>query len=208
MTDKNKVVREMQAIADDLVSREAELCKLDSFVGDGDHGISIRTGFAQVRKNLENPAQTIEDVFVLCSDAILDSMGGAIGPIFASVFMGFSMASSGKDRLGLSDWQQNFQRALEVVMETGGAKPGDRTLVDTLNAAVEAFAEGRGKTDREVWELVETRAKEGAENTKNLCAKKGRARYLKERSIGYVDAGSMSMYYFIRQLARIEREEP
>lgn len=201
MTDKNKVIQEMRAAATDLVSRQEELCKLDSYVGDGDHGISIHRGFTAVLEYLDHPAKTIEDVFTNCTDAILDSMGGAIGPIFASIFMGFAFASTGKEELSVDDWAEMFQKAMEVVMNTGGAKPGERTLVDTLNAAVEAFREGKGKTDKEVWQLVEKRSKEGAENTKNMRARKGRARYLQERSVGYVDAGATSMYYFIKAIA-------
>lgn len=205
MTDKSKLQYEMTEIAKDLVSRSEELCKLDSFVGDGDHGISIRKGFGRVLESMNEPLDTVEDVFTKCGDAVLDSMGGAIGPIFASVFMGFAMASEGKESLTISDWKKNFEKALEVVMTTGGAKPGDRTLVDTLNAAAEGFVEGDGKTNDEVWDTVKKRAWEGAQSTKNMQAHKGRARYLAEKSIGYVDAGSMSMFYFIDRLAEIER---
>lgn len=204
MTDKVKIIKEMHAVAADLVSREEELCKLDSYVGDGDHGVTIRKGFSNVLKGLELPADSIEEVFTHCSDAILDSMGGAIGPIFASIFMGFAMASTGKEEIRLKDWGPLFAKALEVVQTTGGAQPGDRTLVDTLNAAVEAFREADGKPAAEVWKNVEEKAKEGALSTKNMKAKKGRARYLGDKSVGYVDAGSMSMYYFIRQIAEEE----
>lgn len=207
MTDKDKLQYEMTEIAKDLISRSEELCKLDSFVGDGDHGISIRKGFGQVLKSMGEPSDTVEAVFTKCGDAVLDSMGGAIGPIFASVFMGFAMASEGKESLTTADWKSNFDRALEVVMTTGGAKPGDRTLVDTLNAAVEGFRESEGRTDKEIWESVTSRAWEGAQKTKEMQALKGRARYLAEKSIGYVDAGSMSMFYFIDRLADIEKRE-
>ena len=205
MTDKDKLQYEMTEIAKDLISRCDELCKLDSFVGDGDHGISIQQGFRRVLKSMNESMETVEDVFTKCGDAVLDSMGGAIGPIFVSFFMGFAMASEGKESLATVDWRNNFSKALEVVMTTGGASPGDRTLVDTLNAAVEAFKESDGKTDKEVWEHVKLRALEGAQSTKNMQAKKGRARYLAEKSVGYVDAGSMSMFYFIDRLADIEK---
>ena len=204
MTDRVKIIKEMRVVATDLVSREEELCKLDSYVGDGDHGVTIRKGFSNVLKGLELPASSIEEVFTHCSDAILDSMGGAIGPIFASIFMGFAMASTGKEEIQLNDWGLLFAKALEVVQTTGGAQPGDRTLVDTLNAAVDAFKDIDGKPAAEVWKTVEEKAKEGALSTKNMRAKKGRARYLGDKSVGYVDAGSMSMYYFIRQIAEEE----
>jgi len=204
MTDRVKVIEEMRAVAEDLVVRSEELCKLDSYVGDGDHGISIRKGFSGILGVLDQPTETIEDVFNLCLDAILDNMGGAIGPIFASVFMGFGAASAGKEVLTAADWQKCFERGLQVVMEVGGAKPGERTLVDTLNAAVEAFRETEGKSDEEIWKHVAKRSYEGAQNTKNMQARKGRARYLAERSVGYVDAGSMSMNYFIQAIAKIE----
>ena len=117
----------MTEIARDLVSRSEELCKLDSFVGDGDHGISIRRGFGRVLETMSDPVDTVEDVFTRCGDAVLDSMGGAIGPIFASVFMGFAMASEGKETLTTSDWKTNFEKALEVVMtrrQAGRPNPG------------------------------------------------------------------------------------
>lgn len=201
-----KLIAEMKAVASDLAERSEELCKLDSFVGDGDHGISIRKGFSKVLENMDLPAHSLEEVFTHCADAALDSMGGAIGPIIASLFMGFAMASTGKTELGIEDWEENFKKALEVVHNTGSAKPGERTLVDTLYAAVNAFEEGKGKPDSEIWKLVERRAYEGAQSTKDMRARKGRARYLAEKSVGYVDAGAMSMYYFIRQIALAEME--
>ena len=217
MTDKTKLIAEMKSVAEDLVSRTEELCQLDSFVGDGDHGISIHKGFGKVleylgqledgtRKPEEAAANAgpVTEVFHTCADAVLDSMGGAIGPIFASVFIGFEMASKGKEALSLGDWKECFTKALEVVTATGEAKPGERTLVDTLYAAVQAFDESKG-SDAEQWTCIEQRAKEGMESTKNMQAKRGRARYLRERSVGYVDAGATTMYYFIRKLAEAER---
>ncbi len=206
MTDKNMLVLELQEVCRDLISRREELCRLDSYVGDGDHGISIHKGFSKVLAALGNPGGTLEEIFTQCSDAILDSMGGAIGPIFASVFIGFAMASRGKEELSLKDWQQNFEKALEVVTNTGEAQPGDRTLVDTLTPAVKAFREGAAPG--ELWANVEKLAHEGAESTKNMLAKRGRASYLGDKSLGYVDAGAMSMYYFIRRIAEVEMGAP
>lgn len=202
MTDKNMLVQELRAVCMDLISRKEELCRLDSYVGDGDHGISIHKGFSRILTALETPAGTLEGIFTQCSDAILDSMGGAIGPIFASVFIGFAMASRGKELLSAEDWRRNFEKALEVVENTGEAKPGDRTLVDTLASVVEAF--GDGAVPEQLWANAEKRAHEGAESTKNMLAKRGRASYLGDKSLGHVDAGAMSMYYFIRQIAEFE----
>lgn len=206
MTDKNMLVLELREVCMDLISRREELCRLDSYVGDGDHGISIHKGFSKVLAALGNPAGTLEEIFNQCSDAILDSMGGAIGPIFASVFIGFAMASRGKETLSSEDWQQNFEKALEVVTNTGEAQPGDRTLVDTLAPAVKAFMES--SAPGELWANVEKRAREGAESTKSMLARRGRASYLGDKSLGYVDAGAMSMYYFIRRIAEIEMGSP
>jgi dihydroxyacetone kinase-like protein len=189
--------------ANDLVQREEELSRLDTYVGDGDHGVTIRKGFSNVIKALdEENAATPFDVLFISATALADVMGGAIGPILASLFLGMGTAIKGKDEIDVQDLARMFGNGLASLQDLGGAKPGDRTMVDALAPAVQALQEApAGTSMKAAMTKAAERAYEGAQATAKMVAKMGRARFLGERSLGYVDAGATSISYFLRAFA-------
>ena len=192
----------MLNICDDLVLREDELCNLDSFVGDGDHGTTVKKAFTNIKKKLEtNENKDLGEMFMSCATAISEVMGGAIGPIFSSIFWGMSSDSVGKTLLETKDIYSMLNSGLEKVMYIGGAKPGDKTLVDSMYAAVKTLERSLDLSEKEALRNAAKSAYEGAQNTKDLVSQKGRSHFLNEASKGYVDAGSMTMYYFIKTFA-------
>lgn len=184
-----------------VVENEAYLCELDSFVGDGDHGVTAARGFSKVCEVLgEKEYDAPEGVLNDTGRALAESMGGAIGPIMGSVFLGAAQAAAGKTELDAAAFAQVLRAGCENVKKVGGAKRGDRTLVDSLEPAVEAAEQGANNIE----ELLETCAKSarrGAEETKDMIAKKGRARFLGEKSKGYQDAGATTFAIFIEGMA-------
>lgn len=185
--------------ADDVIGREIELCKLDSFVGDGDHGVTVRKGYQKVKSAIlnENP-KTIGEMMFTAGMELADTAGGAIGPILASMFIGFSTSVGDKDDLSVTDLADMFANGLKSIQDLGGAQPGDCTMVDSLHPFVVSLQETTTTDVKEALDAAVLKAWEGSEATKNMIARKGRARNLVEKSLGYVDAGSRSMYYFLK----------
>lgn len=193
------------ASAKDLILREEELSRLDSFVGDGDHGVTIRKGYQNVLSRLESEdPQSISALFYCASMAMANTAGGAIGPILSSFFLGLSSSTKGKEELKVSDLADMFAMALANIQELGGAQPGDRTMVDALYPMVCSLQQTKETDEKKALREAAEKACEGAKATAKMVAKKGRARYLAEKSLGYVDAGATSMAYFIRAFAEAD----
>ena len=194
--------RAVFAGADAVISREIELCELDSFVGDGDHGITVRKGYQKVESaiNEQNP-DTPSGLMLSAGMGLADTAGGAIGPILASMFLGFADSLKGKEELGVKDLADMFANGLARVQELGGAKPGDCTMVDTLLPFVESLKNAGTDDLKEALQQAAQKGFEGSESTREMSPTLGRAKNLAERAIGYIEAGSRSMYYFLKGFA-------
>ncbi len=200
LDDLKKII---ERITETLDENSAYLSELDSFVGDGDHGTTISRGFGEVIKKIkENPLDDISSLLKTVGLTLISSMGGASGPIFGSIFTSMAKTVEGKDKINLKDLNNMFSDALDKVMQIGGAFPGDKTLIDSLNPIVESLKESSSKelSLKDAVSLVEIAALEGAESTKDMIGKKGRSKYLGERSIGYQDAGATTMYLIIKSI--------
>ena len=194
--------RAVFAGADNVISRELELCELDSVVGDGDHGITVRKGYQKVERSIEEQdPDTMSGLMLSAGLGLADTAGGAIGPILATMFLGFSDALKGKEELGVSDLADMFAAGLDRIQDLGGAKAGDCTMVDTLLPFVESLRNAGTEDVKAALEAAAEKGFEGSESTRDMIPKLGRAKNLAERAIGYLDAGSRSMYYFLKGFA-------
>lgn len=194
--------RAVFAGADAVIEKELELCELDSFVGDGDHGITVRKGYQKVERSInEQQPDSLSGLMLSAGMGLADTAGGAIGPILASMFLGFADSLKGKEELGVADLADMFGSGLFRVQDLGGAKPGDCTMVDTLLPFVESLKNAGTGDVREALQKAAEKALEGSESTRDMIPKLGRAKNLAERAIGYIDAGSRSMYYFLKGFA-------
>ena len=188
--------------ADNVISRELELCELDSVVGDGDHGITVRKGYQKVERSIEEQdPDTMSGLMLSAGLGLADTAGGAIGPILATMFLGFSDSLKGKEELGVSDLADMFAAGLDRIQDLGGAKAGDCTMVDTLLPFVESLRNAGTEDVKAALEAAAEKGFEGSESTRDMIPKLGRAKNLAERAIGYLDAGSRSMYYFLKGFA-------
>ncbi len=191
-------------VANEMTQHTQELCQLDSLIGDGDHGMTVERGFKAVLAAIENadfeaPAQVLKAT----GDALVSSMGGAIGPIMGSFFRGGCKKLADVKDMDAAAFELMLTSGLRQIKLIGEAEEGDRTLVDALAPAVRAFAEAResGAELSGCMEKAAAAAEEGALNTKNMVAKKGRAKFIGEKSLGHVDAGATSMSLILRSMS-------
>ncbi|MFI3256817.1 MAG: dihydroxyacetone kinase subunit DhaL [Spirochaetales bacterium] len=195
----------MQNCATQVAENQDLLCKLDSYVGDGDHGRTVARGFIAVSEYLKDAQEnTVSDMTAVIAHILGKELGGAIGPIFQSIFSGFSAGSVGCEELTTQVLGDMFKKGLEEVKFIGEAKVGDKTLVDSLEPASISLQESamQGLDVFEALKKASSAAKEGCEGTVDLVAKKGRAKFLGEKSKGYQDAGATTMYIIINAISQ------
>ncbi|MGV9253572.1 dihydroxyacetone kinase subunit DhaL [Streptomyces sp. NPDC003697] len=178
------------------VDREADrLTALDSPIGDADHGANLQRGFTAVRTALEDEEpDTPGAVLVLAGRRLISTVGGASGPLYGTLLRRAGKALG--DAAGVSEEQlaEALRAGVDGVMTLGGAKPGDKTMIDALVPAVDALGEG--------FAAARSAAEEGAEATIPMLARKGRASYLGERSVGHQDPGATSSALLIAGLSQ------
>lgn len=183
-------------VADKIIANKPYLTEVDSAIGDGDHGIGMAGGMQKAKKKLlkmENE-QNVYQVFETAGQAMLMSMGGASGVIFGSLYLAGAKGMEAKEILTAQDIAEMEEKSLLAIQKRGGAKPGDKTMVDALAPAVDALMEHAEEGLLEMMKAAEEAARQGVENTKQYIAKYGRAKSLLERAIGYQDAGATSVY--------------
>ena len=181
------------------------LTKLDSEIGDGDHGNNMHRGFQAALERLEDAdPSTPADVLKAVSMALIGKVGGAAGPLYGTAFLRASTALSDKEEVSAEDAAEALEAALGGIKQRGKAEAGDKTIVDALEPAVEAAKEAAGSGDvAEVFRAAAEAAGEGAEGTVPLTARRGRASYLGERASGHKDPGAASTHLLLDAAARV-----
>jgi phosphoenolpyruvate---glycerone phosphotransferase subunit DhaL len=195
------VVREMAAAMEE---HRRYLTKLDSEIGDGDHGNNMHRGFQAALERLDGAdPSTPADVLKIVSMALVSKVGGAAGPLYGTAFLRASSALQDRDEVSAEDAAEALEAALGGIRQRGKAEAGDKTIVDALEPAVEA-AKGAAADGSVagVFRAGAEAAKEGAESTVPLTARKGRASYLGDRAQGHRDPGATSTYYLLDAAAR------
>jgi len=183
-------------VSEAIASREGYLTDLDRECGDGDFGVGMYRGFTLARQQLENyQGNDIGELFSKTGYAITSSVGGASGPVFGMLFITIGSKLRGKEEVTLDELADAFRAAVEAIIKLGGARPGDKTMVDALIPAVEAIEEAVKLKESIVTAYTKAAeaAKTGAEATKNMIAKKGKASYLGEKTLGHPDPGAAAV---------------
>ncbi|MEV5848493.1 dihydroxyacetone kinase subunit DhaL [Streptomyces sp. NPDC051985] len=176
------------------VDREAErLTALDSPIGDADHGSNLQRGFKAVVAALEKEApDTPGAVLALAGRRLISTVGGASGPLYGTLLRSTGKALGDAAEVSEAQFAEALRAGVDKVMALGGAAPGDKTMIDALVPAVDALGDGFG--------AARAAAEQGAEATTPLQARKGRASYLGERSIGHQDPGATSSALLVAAL--------
>ena len=181
----------MNNFAQKITENKEYLSELDTHIGDGDHGYNMDRGMKAVMEklNTDEPAD-VATAFKDISMALISSVGGASGPLYGTAFL--EMYKKSQETLNMGDL---VEAGLAGIEKRGGAKPGDKTMVDVWNEVVEDVKNNT---------LTEEKIQKAVESTKELTAKKGRASYLGERSVGHVDPGSQSSGYLFDAMIETE----
>ncbi|HPU69008.1 MAG TPA: dihydroxyacetone kinase subunit DhaL [Acetomicrobium flavidum] len=201
--DVTKAVAIVENIKEIIDANKEFLTRLDSAIGDADHGINMSRGFAKaLEKVRNNQYNDIGAVFKDVAMTLMSTVGGAAGPLYGTFFMRASMKLAGLKEADLTLLAQAFREGLQGVVALGKAQLGDKTMVDALTPAIEALeaAAKQGLPLKEGLKRALDMAEKGMKDTIPLVARKGRASYLGERSAGHQDPGATSSYLILKAI--------
>jgi dihydroxyacetone kinase-like protein len=185
--------RWMTATAASVDREAARLTALDSPIGDADHGSNLQRGFTAVTATLEKEApETPGAVLMVAGRQLISTVGGASGPLYGTLLRRTGKALGDAAEVSEEQLTEALRTGVDAVMQLGGAAPGDKTMIDALAPASDALGES--------FAAARAAAEEGALATTPLQARKGRASYLGERSIGHQDPGATSSALLIAAL--------
>jgi phosphoenolpyruvate---glycerone phosphotransferase subunit DhaL len=184
----------MKLFAASMSEHREELVRLDTAIGDGDHGTNMDRGMRKALDNLAASEQTdIGSVLKTVAMALVSSVGGAAGPLYGTLLLQMGSALDGQTEVNLAGYAVAWRKGVGGVQSRGKAEPGDKTMVDALLPAVAALERERDLDSG--LQAAACAAEEGMRDTIPLIARKGRASYLGERSRDHKDPGATSSYY-------------
>ena len=195
MIDQEQVLEILHAIGEKITEEKLYLTELDNVIGDGDHGINLARGFAEVEK--KRPMMEGKDIGTMLKTAgmaLVSTVGGASGPLYGTAFMQAGKALAGKTEL---------DAFVSGVQLRGKSVAGEKTMLDAMIPARDAFkaALDAGKGAKDALADAVAAAEQGVEYTKTIIATKGRASYLGERSLGHQDPGATSFTTMLKVAA-------
>ena len=199
----NKFTEAIEAVTNAINKNRDYLTDLDRSIGDADHGINMSRGFNAVLSKLKkSPPDNLSSGLKSVAMTLISTVGGASGPLFGTAFLRCSKLASGKDTVDAELASKMLHESVNGIKSLGKAVPGDKTMIDALEPASEAFdvSSKNGGTLVQCLESSYEAAQKGAEYTKTIAAKKGRASYLGERSIGHQDPGATSVTIILKAL--------
>ena len=198
----------VRAIACRIAESREQLNRLDAALGDGDHGSSISGAFDQAAAEIANlPQPQPSEVWLSTARCLMNGMGGASGALFGTLFLKGVAAlriAARPERLSKADFDELWAAGLAGVKARGKAEVGDKTMVDALEPAVLAFAAHDDLA--EAWAAAAAAASAGAASSKELVARRGRAKYLGERGVGHQDPGATTIALMFAALDSYWRE--
>lgn len=205
MTDQKKVIEILHHIAEVMEENKEFLTDLDNVIGDGDHGINMARGFAEVEKQADSFAgKDIGSILKTVGMTLVSKVGGSSGPLYGTAFMKAGVTIGAKNEIGLSDFLGALEAGVEGVKARGKSTTGEKTMLDAMVPALDAMKEQQaaGADVKHVLEAGVQAAETGVEETKPMVATKGRASYLGERSVGHQDPGATSFSLLLKEIAK------
>jgi dihydroxyacetone kinase-like protein len=194
----------VRAFSSSVAENKDYLTKLDQAIGDADHGINMDRGMTAVLAKLDGlEGEDIGALLKTVGMTLVSTVGGAAGPLYGTLFLQMGVATAGKSKLEPEDWAAALDAAVQGVQMRGKAEPGDKTMVDALIPARDAFsaAVAEGASFEGALGRSAQAAEEGMQATIPLVARKGRASYLGERSAGHQDPGATSSHLLLKTAA-------
>ncbi|MGA2477218.1 MAG: dihydroxyacetone kinase subunit DhaL [Spirochaetia bacterium] len=179
------------------------LSDIDGEIGDGDHGVNMKKGFAMCAERLAGTPYDLAQGLSTLGMTLLGEIGGSMGPLYGTFFREMAKAAKGHESVGIEVFDEMLENAAAGVVRVGNGKRGDKTMLDCLLPAVDAFqaARNRGADFAKALAEMAEAAEKGKESTRDMIARVGRASRLGERSRGTLDAGACSCSVILRSLA-------
>ncbi|AGG71299.1 dihydroxyacetone kinase subunit L [Sinorhizobium meliloti] len=190
-------------LADRIIENRAYLSEIDGKIGDGDHGVNMAKGFGLAAERLKGKDASLAEALDTLGTVLMTEIGGSMGPLYGVMFTEFAEKIEGADAIDAAAYSRMLHAGLEGIRSIGSAKVGDKTLLDTLVPAVDAFdaATADGRPFAEALDALVSAAEAGRDSTRDLIARIGRASRLGERSLGVLDAGATSCAIILRELS-------
>jgi phosphoenolpyruvate---glycerone phosphotransferase subunit DhaL len=190
----------LRRYADVVSEKRMELVRLDTAIGDGDHGTNMDRGMKKAVEKLDgSEGGDIGADPKAVGMALVSSVGGAAGPLYGTLFLQMGSAAAGKDELDLDGWTAAVEAGVKGLQARGKAEPGDKTMIDAWLPALDALRAG-GDLGEALTRSADA-AEEGMKATTPMEARRGRASYLGPRSVGHQDPGATSTYLLLRAAA-------
>ncbi len=191
------------AMAEQIIENRAYLSEIDGKIGDGDHGVNMAKGFGMTAERLKGKDASLAQSLDTLGTVLMTEIGGSMGPLYGVMFTEFAETIEGAEKIDAPAYSRMLHAGLAGIQSIGSAKVGDKTLIDTLVPAVEAFdkATAGGQSFGDALQALVAAAEAGRDSTINLVAKIGRASRLGERSLGVLDAGATSCAIILKTLS-------
>lgn len=200
---RDQVVQWLHKASEVMMENKAYLTQLDSPIGDADHGINMERGFKKVMEKLPGMAdKDIGNILKTTGMTLISSVGGASGPLYGTFFMRAGMAADAREELTGEELGAILQAGVDGVVQRGRAQVGDKTMIDAWSPAMATYHElvNNGSDLLPALQGAVIASEQGMKDTIPLQARKGRASYLGERSIGHQDPGATSSYLLLKAL--------
>ncbi|MDU2064074.1 MAG: dihydroxyacetone kinase subunit DhaL [Sporomusaceae bacterium] len=205
----SQIVAAIVAVGEVIIANKEYLTDLDSAIGDGDHGLNMARGFSAVIDKFQQAAAPVDIGSTLkqLGMTLISTVGGASGPLYGTACLRAAAASQGKAALDSKDVASMLQAAIQGIKDRGKAQRGEKTMIDALEPAYEAFTAAMEANEAlsVALDKAVVAAKAGVEYTKTIIATKGRASYLGERSLGHQDPGATSATLILEALAKFSK---
>jgi dihydroxyacetone kinase len=194
-----KTKRTIEAACNALIDAEDELTEMDRITGDGDLGASMERAAKAVQSavnsyTLDDPPDTLKAL----GHTLRRELGGSSGPLYGVLFLRCGSVLEDVGATGLAPWAEALDQGCQAISELGGAKPGDRTMLDALDPFVKALKNPDGKAAREAVFSAVDAAERGVETTAQMKPRMGRSSYLGDRVLGYPDPGAKAIAIWLR----------
>jgi len=203
MLSQNDIIQWIKTSAALIAENKDHLTNLDRAIGDADHGNNMDRGFKKVLTQLDGVKdKDIGSIFKSVGMALISSVGGAAGPLYGTFYMQAANAINAKSNLTNEEVVNLLQSGMNGLITRGRTKPGEKTIIDSLQPAINVLHKNIEAGDdlvKAMQSAVE-RAEEGVKETIPMVARKGRASYLGERSAGHQDPGATSAYLLLKAL--------
>lgn len=200
---RDQIVKWLEKTGSSLRDNKEYLTELDAAIGDADHGINMDRGFRKVMEKLPSVSdKDIGNILKSTGMTLISNVGGTAGPLYGTFYLRSGMAVAAREELGNEDIVKMLQAGVDGIVQRGRTVREDKTMFDTWAPALEALKAALTADDdlRAAMQAAVNAGKKGMKDTIPLQARKGRASYLGERSIGHQDPGATSSYLILKAL--------